>query len=167
MIELRHRAALVLAFAWPELAAAETLTATVTSSIADTATSAAEREEDALTTDRRAEGAPGAELALAPLKLPELITELALSPLIPVLLSFEKLRLHERLFDLLTNDERTMAIVPVIDAFNRSGFSAGAGATAGAGSGAAAARAPPSNSVSWGRSFFLFADALDTPTCLP
>lgn len=68
-----------------------------------------------------------------PLDLPRLLlyapawlTELAMAPLAVLAISFEKLRWHERLFDLLTNEHNTFGVFPILDPFNRSGFSAGA-----------------------------------------
>ncbi|MCK6547161.1 outer membrane protein assembly factor [Myxococcota bacterium] len=81
---------------------------------------------DALSSPIRAEEGPSrAQLLLLPLRLPEVLTELAFVPLVPLLLAMEKLHVHERFFDLVTNDERTMALVPIFDPINRSGISGG------------------------------------------
>jgi outer membrane protein assembly factor BamA len=79
----------------------------------------------ALSSAVRAEEAPSLDIPRLILRLPEVLTELAFSPLLPLLLSFEKLHLHERIFDLLTNDARTFGVVPLFDFTNRSGLGAG------------------------------------------
>lgn len=81
--------------------------------------------EAAETTGVRSEGTPDLDLLL-PLRAPELATELIFAPLLPLMIAFERLRLHERFFDLVTNDALTMALLPVVDVFNSSGLSAGA-----------------------------------------
>jgi outer membrane protein assembly factor BamA len=55
------------------------------------------------------------------LGLPGDLTELALAPLAPVVVATERWQLHDRIFDLLTNEDRTLAVVPLIDVFSRSG----------------------------------------------
>jgi hypothetical protein len=80
----------------------------------------------ALSSATRAEELPSpAQALLVPLRLPELLTELAFAPLVPLVLAMEKLRVHERFFDLVTNDALTMALVPIFDPVNRSGISGG------------------------------------------
>jgi hypothetical protein len=76
---------------------------------------------DDLTTDVRAEQEPPLDLGRFLLNLPGAFIELAFVPLMPVALVFEQWHVHQRLFDLVTNDEQTLAVLPLIAPFNRSG----------------------------------------------
>lgn len=78
------------------------------------------------TRGERAEPEPPLELGRTLLRAPEALTELALAPLYPVVLAFERWRLHERLWDLLTNEDNTFAVFPIVDPFNQSGLGLGA-----------------------------------------
>lgn len=60
------------------------------------------------------------------LELPADVVEVAFSPLSPLVVALERWKLHDRLFDLLTNEELTLAIVPLVDVFSSSGPGAGA-----------------------------------------
>jgi outer membrane protein assembly factor BamA len=90
-----------------------------------TSTSAVGTSSTALTTEVRAETDSYDDLPILILRMPEILTELAVTPLVPIFLAFEKLRLHERIFDLLTNDEHTFGVLPIFDFTNRSGLSGG------------------------------------------
>jgi outer membrane protein assembly factor BamA len=89
-------------------------------SMAVTATAA----ED-LTTGVRAEGEPSIDLVRVLLDIPGALVELAFTPLEPFLYLIEKGRLGERFFDLITNEDRTLAVLPVVDPFNGSGLGFG------------------------------------------
>lgn len=92
-------------------------------SFAQTATGTS--AEDALTSDVRAEGEPAFDPLRLLLDLPQAFIELAFVPIMPIAVAFDRWHLAERLFDLLTNDEQTLAVVPVIDPFNSSGLGLG------------------------------------------
>jgi hypothetical protein len=83
----------------------------------------AERE---LTTDVREEREAPLDLGRLLLNLPGAFVELAFVPLMPVMVAFERWHLFERIFDLLTNEEQTLAVLPLIDPLNRSGLGLGA-----------------------------------------
>lgn len=103
------------------------LLAAVLTSTGASATSsiAVETSSTALSSELRAEEDSWDDLPILVLRAPEVLLELAVTPLYPLMLLFEKLRLHERIFDLLTNDEHTFAVVPIFDFTNRSGLSGG------------------------------------------
>lgn len=88
-------------------------------------TSTATAAEDQLTTGVRAEEEPGFDPFRLLLDLPQAFIELAFVPIMPIAVAFDRWHLGERLFDLVTNDEKTLAVVPVIDPFNSSGLGLG------------------------------------------
>ena len=102
----------------PDAHAQPALTAT-----ASTATTAAAPEP--LVRQVRPEEAPGLELGRVALRLPGDLIELAFSPLLPIAWAIERYHLLGRLIDLLTNDDKTIAFVPVVDPFNSSGLGVG------------------------------------------
>lgn len=59
------------------------------------------------------------------LRLPEFATRLALSPLLPLVALAEDVRLDRRIVDLLTNDERTSLLLPLVVVLGRDGTGAG------------------------------------------
>ncbi len=79
-----------------------------------------------LTTEVRAIGAEPLDIPMLVLKAPETMTEALFVPLLPLILALEKWKIHRRLFDFLTNDEHTLAVLPIVDFFNISGLGAGA-----------------------------------------
>ncbi len=81
---------------------------------------------DRWTTDVRSETDPGLELSYLALRLPQYLLELAFVPLMPVATVFERYKLLDRFLDLVTNEEGTAALLPLIDPFNNSGLGAGA-----------------------------------------
>ncbi len=64
----------------------------------------------------------GLKLAL---QLPGHFIELLFVPLVPVAVGIERFHLVSRLIDLLTNHDKTIAVVPVVDPFNGSGMGLG------------------------------------------
>ncbi|MEQ9498343.1 MAG: BamA/TamA family outer membrane protein [Deltaproteobacteria bacterium] len=79
-----------------------------------------------LTTEVRPETAPGLDLPTLVLRLPQAFLELAFVPLMPVAVLFERYHVIDRLFDLFTNDAKTLAVVPIVVPFNASGIGVGA-----------------------------------------
>lgn len=79
-----------------------------------------------LTTDVKKEGEASLDIPRLLLNIPQAFVELVLSPLKPIALAFERYHLLPRLIDLITNDAKTLAIIPVIDPFNNSGLGFGA-----------------------------------------
>src|SRR5690606_17320411 len=59
------------------------------------------------------------------LRLPELATRLALTPLFPLIIASEQVRLDLRLYDLVTNPERTRILLPLVTAYTKDGVGAG------------------------------------------
>lgn len=59
------------------------------------------------------------------LSVPGSIVELLFVPIIPVLVAIERYRLVDRLIDLITNDELTVAAAPIVEPFNVSGLGLG------------------------------------------
>jgi hypothetical protein len=115
---------LTLALLGAALAAVPSATARAAgTATASTATAAAGRD-DLVRTVRPEEG-PGLELARLGLRVPGALLELAFTPLLPVAMAIERYHLLPRLIDLLTNDEKTIAFVPVVDPFNSSGLGFG------------------------------------------
>ena len=107
----------------PGPSSVEATTSTVTTSGGSTTSTVT--TTDGLTTGvRRIEAAP-IDVGRLLLDAPTVFTELALMPIAPLVMGMEKLRIHERLFDLFTNDERTFGVFPLLDVFDRSGFGAG------------------------------------------
>jgi hypothetical protein len=82
-------------------------------------------EESELSTEEWREPDPPDELGWELLRLPELAARLALSPLLPLLAFAEEERLDRRVIDLLTNDERTLLVLPVVALLGRDGLGAG------------------------------------------
>lgn len=74
----------------------------------------------------RAPQAPGLELPWLLLRIPQHLLELSFVPLMPVATVFERYHLIPRTLDLLTNEEKTVGVFPVIDPFNASGVGVGA-----------------------------------------
>lgn len=93
-----------------------------TTVLAQTASSTA---ADALTTKVRPEIDPGIDWPTLILRLPQDLLELAFTPLMPVVVAFERFHLVDRIFSLLTNEEKTLAFIPVVDPFNASGIGVG------------------------------------------
>lgn len=58
--------------------------------------------------------------------LPGSIVELAFAPLTPIIKVVEKYHLVERYIQLITNDERTFAVTPIVEPFSSSGIGFGA-----------------------------------------
>jgi len=83
-------------------------------------------DDSDLTSGVRAEPEPDLDLLHVVLGAPQWILELAFTPLSALVLSMEKLRIHERLFHLFTNDERTFGIFPIFDPFDSTGMGFGA-----------------------------------------
>ena len=81
---------------------------------------------DLWTTDIRAETDPGLDLPRLALRLPQYLLELTFVPLMPVVAVFERYKLVQRFLDLVTNENRTAAVLPLIDPFNNSGVGTGA-----------------------------------------
>lgn len=79
-----------------------------------------------LTTEVRPETDPGLDLPVLVLRLPQHLMELAFVPLMPVATIFEKYDVVGHLFDLFTNDDKTIGIFPIIVPFNASGVGLGA-----------------------------------------
>ena len=69
---------------------------------------------------------PELDLGRLMLRLPAHFIELAFAPLLPVAAVFERYHVVDRFFDLVTNDARTRALVPVIEPFSSSGLGFGA-----------------------------------------
>ena len=88
-----------------------------------TATSSA--AEDGLVRRERPEEGPGLEVGRLALRFPGALIELAFTPLLPVAVAMDKYHLLDRVIDLLTNDDKTIAFVPVVDPFNSSGLGLG------------------------------------------
>src|SRR5690606_38437244 len=59
------------------------------------------------------------------LRLPELATRLALTPLFPLIIASEQVRLDLRLYDLVTSPERTRILLPLVTAYTKDGVGAG------------------------------------------
>ena len=78
------------------------------------------------TTGIRPETPPGLEMPYLLLRLPQYLVELAFVPLMPVATVFERYKLFERFLDLVTNENGTAALLPVVDPFNNAGLGAGA-----------------------------------------
>ncbi len=81
--------------------------------------------DDALTSAVRAEAHPSLDLGRLLLDLPSAFIELAFVPLMPIALASERWHLPDRIFDLLTNDDKTLAVLPVIVPVNHSGLGLG------------------------------------------
>jgi hypothetical protein len=88
-------------------------------------TGTATTSADGLTTAVREEREPPLDLGRFLLNLPGEFIELAFVPLMPLAVAFERWHVPQRIFDLLTNDEQTLAVLPVIAPFNRSGVGFG------------------------------------------
>jgi hypothetical protein len=86
---------------------------------------APQAEEDELTTGTWREPEPVFELHWELLRLPEMALRLALTPLLPVVAFAEEHRLDRRVYDLLTNDEETALLLPVVVVLSRDGVGAG------------------------------------------
>jgi outer membrane protein assembly factor BamA len=69
--------------------------------------------------------APPLELHWELLRLPERVFRLALTPLYPLIDVFERYRLGERVYDLLTNDARTIMVFPLVFFLGTDGFGSG------------------------------------------
>lgn len=102
------------------------LTVAVTASATAHAETKSSTTASPLTTDVRQEQDPGVDLTTFVLRLPQELMELAFVPLMPVAVLFERYDVIDRLFDLLTNDAKTLAVLPVIVPFNASGLGFGA-----------------------------------------
>lgn len=118
---MKGRAALLTAAAIllaPGAATAQTST---------TATSAADLDDPdrEWTTDVREASDPGLDLPRLALELPTHFIELMFAPLLPVAVAFERFHLVDRLINLLTNDPKTLAFIPVVEPFNSSGLGVG------------------------------------------
>lgn len=59
------------------------------------------------------------------LRLPETVTRLAVSPLIPLVRVAERTRLDRRIEDILVDHDKTRLLLPVVVAFTRDGYGAG------------------------------------------
>ena len=95
---------------------------TVASSTSSTTASALER----WTTGIKPETLPGLEMPYLLLRLPQYLVELAFVPLMPIATVFERYKLLDRFLDLVTNENGTAALLPLVDPFNNSGLGAGA-----------------------------------------
>jgi len=115
---------MALLWAGPTPAWAQTLTATVTSSSAAADPLKAAESRGLVRQERPGQPAELEGLDLA-LELPAHLIELVFVPLIPVAIAIERYRLLSRFIDLITNDAKTLAVVPVIDPFNSSGLGFG------------------------------------------
>lgn len=107
-------------------AAPSTLEPTATASAAATpADPEAAARARGLVRDVRPEGEDDIQPLHLALRLPSHIIELAFTPLLPVAIAIERYHLLSRLLDLITNDEKTIAVVPIFDPFNGSGMGFG------------------------------------------
>lgn len=116
-------AAVSTATAAVSTAAAAVSTATAAPALA--ARALVESATVALTTPYRAEPPASMDLPGLVLGLPGALVELAFTPLAPLITLADEYHLHERLFDLVTNDEHTFAAVPVVEVFSSSGVGFG------------------------------------------
>jgi len=83
------------------------------------------RAEDSLTTTDFQPREPGFTLHWDLLRLPEFGARLALTPLFPILAAGEQVRLDLRIYDAVTNDERTSIVLPLITAYTKDGVGGG------------------------------------------
>jgi hypothetical protein len=80
-----------------------------------------------LFSDVRSEGEDGLDLHRLALDAPALALELGLSVVMPLVALDQRFAAGRRLYDLLTNDERTLALVPVLDPFDTRSSGIGVG----------------------------------------
>ncbi|MEO1338677.1 MAG: BamA/TamA family outer membrane protein, partial [Myxococcota bacterium] len=66
------------------------------------------------------------DLPYLALRLPQYLVEVAFVPLMPIVTLFERYSLFDRFLDLVTNEEGTAALLPLVDPFNNAGLGAGA-----------------------------------------
>jgi len=85
-------------------------------------------DESPLTTSIRPEPGSEVEIGRTLLDIPGAFIELAFMPLQPLVELSERYQVHQRLFDLITNDELTFAASPVIEVFSSSGIGFGGAA---------------------------------------
>ncbi len=74
----------------------------------------------------RAEEEDGLDLGRLVLDLPAHLLELAFVPLLPLIVLDERYAIGKRLYDLFTNDDRTLALVPFVTPLDSSGLGFGA-----------------------------------------
>lgn len=82
-------------------------------------------ETDPLSTEIFREPEPEPVVHWELLRLPETVTRLAVSPLIPLVRVAERTRLDRRVEDIVTNEDKTRLLLPVVVAFRRDGFGIG------------------------------------------
>ncbi|NJK88372.1 MAG: BamA/TamA family outer membrane protein [Myxococcales bacterium] len=70
--------------------------------------------------------APGLDLGRELLRVPGGFVELLFSPVLLLAITLERYAVVERLLDIFTNDERTFALLPIIEPFSQSGLGFGA-----------------------------------------
>ncbi len=76
--------------------------------------------------ESRVERQPNLDLGRLILELPQHFLELATVPFMPILVAMERYHVIDRVFELLTNDEKTFAVLPYFDPiFNASGIGGG------------------------------------------
>lgn len=111
--------------AWAQTSQTATVAATQTATVAATPSATQAAMARGLVRQERAETEPGLQGLDLALSLPGHFIELMFVPLMPVVVAIERYHLLSRLIDLLTNDDKTLAVVPVIDPFNGSGLGFG------------------------------------------
>ena len=83
-------------------------------------------DDSPLTAPIRKDPEPEIDFLELVLGAPAWLMELAFTPLSALVLAMDKLKLHERLFDLFTNDDNTFGIFPLYDPFDSTGMGFGA-----------------------------------------